>query len=93
MPPPSFPCAGVTEGVFPVPPALVPLYLPAPPPDPPGLPISVGALLPLVKAPPDPPPADVIPKALELTPSVPLFPEGFGLAAAPPGPPPPTTIG
>jgi hypothetical protein len=76
-----FPCAGVTGGVFPLPPDLVVDNAdPPPPPLPPSIPFCVP--------PPPPPPAEVIVLKIELEPAAPFEP--VGVKAVPPAP---TVIG
>ena len=73
--PPSFPCGGLNEGVFPDPPGKVePTEEPPPPlPDPPGLPFED----------PDPPPP---PPAVPVNLSVPSTPQTLNTESVPLGP-------
>ncbi len=75
------PCAGLTAGVFPVPPAFGTL---PPPPEPPSAPVFTH----VPPEPPPPPPADVIDEKVDGEPEVPLAEED-----APPAPPAPTVMG
>ena len=85
--PPSLPCGGLTEGVFPDPPAPSPSPAP-PPPDPPFKPtLYVAGAAP----PAPPPPADIIVENTEFVPEQPCA-ETPGLQGATPAPPAPPTV-
>ncbi len=83
--PPSFPCGGLTGGVFPVPLSTL-LGDPRPPPPEPPFPLAAQA----IPAPlPAPPPADVIVENIEFEPCAP----GAQFPGKAPTPPAPTVIG